>query len=73
MILCKDCNKDKTNNTFEDWFNKNPNVSVNLQKQVDFIKSKIQAGELDESMQGYLDEMAENVRELSDGVISLKV
>lgn len=73
IIMCKDCNRDKTNSSFTDWWHFHPELEENMLKQFEFFAEKIKDGKLDEKFLGYMEELSQTINELSMGRIDLKV
>lgn len=72
--MCSDCNFNRGNTSYTDWFKIHPEMPENLQKFIYRIDEMIQKEEFREaeSYHSYVDDIIETVREETDGTLILK-
>lgn len=70
VVMCKNCNHEKTNYSLEHWHMLHPEMKQNMQKYLDKIVSLIKSGEL-KGMDRYPYVIASSVKKLTSGKVVL--
>ncbi|CCY63767.1 unknown [Clostridium sp. CAG:967] len=72
IVLCKDCNQDKTNFDFKYWIHRHPEMKENLNNYARFITDKIHENVLSENYFAYLEELSDYINRITDGEIEIQ-
>lgn len=72
VVMCKNCNAEKTNYSVKHWSLINPEFGKNLQKYLNKIVEMIKKGELSSKYESYPAVLASSVSKLTDGKIVLR-
>ncbi len=71
VVLCKDCNHNKTNYTLKYYNKMHPETKDNFIKYIMFVKDKIKSGELDKNYIKYIKDVSNLYDRATDGAIKV--
>ena len=71
ILMCKNCNAEKTNYSIKHWLDLHPETKINMQKNIDKVVEMIKTGILKDFVE-YPPQIAAKIKKLTNGEIILK-